>query len=258
MVAQGATKKANKVGANMNNLGTCWYCGKMVALDEFGDPSERAFHFSCFLKYETERDKTLEEYLRLKSKVSFERALRKIERQSGLNINDYYDDASAVEEFIDENPHKFDSSDEIMAAIELVHERIKSKTQFKIGRRRVDFLIPSLHVALEIDGKLHEFKVVKDSNREIEIMKNLNKQMGGSWEVIRIPTKYIETNIKQLGKAIAALYNSRQSERKKNNGFLPTNWSKTNKIAQINALSNIEDQTKETINLDNIINPVEL
>ncbi|KRN03210.1 hypothetical protein FD00_GL000552 [Liquorilactobacillus mali KCTC 3596 = DSM 20444] len=145
-----------------------------------------------------------------------------------------------------------------MAAIELVHERIKSKTQFKIGRRRVDFLIPSLHVALEIDGKLHEFKVVKDSNREIEIMKNLNKQMGGSWEVIRIPTKYIETNIKQLGKAIAALYNSRQSERKKNNGFLPTNWSKTNKIAQINALSNIEDQTKETINLDNIINPVEL
>ncbi|WP_240143885.1 DUF559 domain-containing protein [Liquorilactobacillus mali] len=242
----------------MNNLGTCWYCGKMVALDEFGDPGERAFHSSCFLKYETERDKTLEDYLKLKSKVSFERALKKIERQNGVNINDYYDDANAVREFIDEKPRTFESSDEIMTAIELVHERIKSKTQFKIGKRRVDFLIPSLHVALEIDGKLHEFKVVKDSNREIEIMENLNKQMGGNWEVIRIPTKYIETNIKQLGKAIAVLYKKRQNERKKNNGFLPTNWSKTNKVAQINALNDIEDQTKETINLDSVKKPTEL
>ena len=198
-----------------DNILTCWYCGCELA-SESKRASFRPFHTECQMKFESEQDKLKSDYIKLKSEVMFQRALREMERQDEVFISDYYDEAQLVHEISRNDPFKFQSSDEMITAIELVKKRVHSKVQFKIGRRRVDFLLPDLKVALEIDGALHRFKIGKDSEREIEVMNNLKEKIGGNWEVIRIPTDLIEKNIVRLVPAIKALYNKRQELRKEN------------------------------------------
>lgn len=228
-------------------LDTCWYCGHLV--DERGmsrDHYTRAFHADCADKFQAEQDKRLHDYLAMKTQIMYQRAIREMERQQTVNINDYYDEAQVVHDMATANPEKFDSSDEMMAAIELVHNRIHAKVQSKVGKYRVDFLLPDMHCALEIDGVLHEFKIRKDSVREIAIMDTLNKDDSG-WEVIRIPTKYIEKDITKLVPAIKALYEKRQALRRQHDGFLPASWSRTNTAAHIQAAEGLHDRTAKNM-----------
>ncbi len=44
-----------------------------------------------------------------------------------------------------------------MACIELLRSQIKVKTQQRIGRKRVDFILPDMKVVLEIDGRAPSF-----------------------------------------------------------------------------------------------------
>lgn len=241
----------------MESVVTCWYCGReMVSLSS--KASLRPFHPDCQLKFQQERDKDKNEYIKLKAEVMFERALREIEKQDSVYISDYYDEAELVHSMAKTDPTKFQSSDEMIAAMELVRNRIKTKVQFKVKRRRVDFLLPELNVALEIDGALHRFKIQKDSDREIEIMNNLQKEFGGNWEVIRIPTNLIEKKLSSLVPAVKALYAKRQELRKENGGFLPSYWNRTNKLSQIKALKGIEDKTVKTLETFQEDNPKEL
>lgn len=237
-----------------NSVLTCWYCGHEVSVETI-KAGIRVFHPDCQLKFEKEQDKLKSNYLKLKTEVMYQRALREMEKQDRLYISDYYDEAELVHEMSKETPTKFQSSDEMMVAMELVNKRIHAKPQFKIGRRRVDFLLPDLNVALEIDGFLHEFKVVKDSAREIEIMNNLHKKFGGNWEVIRIPTKFVEKDLTKLVEAIKTLYDVRQKLRKKNGGFIPTYWNRTNKVSQIKALRGIRDKTLDSIDKKELYHP---
>lgn len=238
------------------NILTCWYCGHEIP-SSVAYHSQRSFHPDCLIKFQTERDKQLEDYLRLKMKVMFERALREMEKQDDVYVTKYYDEAQLVREMALNNVNKFQSSDEMMAAMELVRKRVKTKVQYHIGHRRVDFLLPELHVALEIDGALHRFKINKDSQREIEIMDDL-KKLGGNWEIIRVPTDLIEKNLTKLVPAIKALYKVRQELRAKNGGFLPSYWSRTNRIAQIDALMGVKDKSKASLNDYHDTHPQEL
>ncbi|MFT8937422.1 hypothetical protein [Liquorilactobacillus sp.] len=239
------------------NVLTCWYCGcEMISESE--KASLRPFHTECQIKFEKDQDELRTKYVKLKSEVMFQRALREMERQDEVFMSNYYDEAQLVHEMSQNNPFKFQSSDEMMAAIELVRKRVHTKAQFKIRKRRVDFLLPDLKVALEIDGALHRFKIGKDSEREIEIMNNLKKDFGGNWEVIRIPTDLIEKNLTRLVPAIKALYNKRQKLRKENGGFLPSYWSRTNKMSQISALKGTKDATLKTLDTYQEDNPKEL
>ena len=72
-------------------------------------------------------------------KVMFERALREMEKQDDVYVTKYYDEAQLVKEMALNNVNKFQSSDEMMAAMELVRKRVKTKVQYHIGHRRVDF-----------------------------------------------------------------------------------------------------------------------
>lgn len=226
-------------------LHECWYCNEYIV--ESGPyPKERSFHEECKERYLIEKEETKTEYIRLKVEVMFERALRTIEKQDYGSISEYKEAADAVHELAQRDSNKFASSHEMVAAMELIRNRVKTKVQYPINRRRVDMLLPELKVALEIDGNLHKFRIGKDSDRDIEIMNYLNENDNG-WEVIRIPTIFIEKNITKLVPSIKQLYKERQELRRKHNGFLPSYYSSHNRSSQLKALEGINDKTKYSL-----------
>lgn len=204
----------------------CWYCGENV-VKTFNDPSNRVFCETCKEDYLREKEETLEKYVALKIEVMYERSLRYMEKQL-LSMHKYKEAAESVIEFAKGDPNRFASSHEMMAAMELIRNEIPIKMQYKVKRHRIDILIPSLKVALEIDGYMHQYKILKDSVRDVDLV----NEFGVGWEVIRIPTKHIEQNLKQLVPAIKALYKEKQKLRKKNGGFIPTYFSKRDQELQ--------------------------
>lgn len=239
-IAGGVYLKMGKV-----YIADCWYCHEPLVSSKWAWRN-RAFHEDCFELYEEKRDKDKEEYVRLKVEMMYERALRMMEKQDNLKMNLYKEAAEAVYELAKRDSTKFASSAEMVAAMELINNRVKIKIQYPVNRRRIDILIPDWKVALEIDGSLHQYRIGKDSKRTIEILGELNKEESG-WEVIRIPTKYIEANVSQLVPAIKTLYNERQQLRKENGGFIPSYYSRHNRSEQLIALEGIVDKSKEMI-----------
>ena len=228
----------------------CWFCGeslivedKPVEMNFFGKYiEERNFHEDCKPLYRKRRDEIKEEYIRLKIEVMFERALRMMEKQDGFHINDYKEASEVVGELARKDPKKFDSSHEMMAAMELINNRIHTKVQYPLNKRRIDMLLPSLKVALEIDGVHHNFIIGKDSDRDIEILNELNKNDKG-WEIVRIPTKIIEKNLKELIPTIRHIYKEKQDLRRRNGGFIPSYYSRTNLSAHLKAVQGVNDPT---------------
>lgn len=225
---------------------TCWHCGEFLAADTTviaaGSSGGRKFCPECKELFETKREETKRKYIQYKVEVTIERALRLIEKQDSCSfrMDEYYDASAVVTDLFRKDSTKFDSAHEVIACIELIRNLIKTKTQQRIGRKKVDFLLPDLKVVLEIDGNLHDFKIGKDSQRDIFILNELNKDDKG-WEIIRIPTSLIEKDITKLVPSIKVLYKKRQELRRKYNGFIPPYYSRHNKIAQVEALKGASD-----------------
>lgn len=215
----------------------CWRCGEY-----FGGKNARGREYcdDCIELFQEEDKELMDRYLEKKIRIMWRRAVNNLEKQS-LRMDDYYYEAQAVLELALSNYGKFRSSPEMMAAMELLKNNIKIKTEYKILKYRVDFFLPDLKVVLEIDGRLHDFKVKKDSNRDVAILTELNKGETG-WEIIRIPTKYIEQNVKQLVPAIKGLYKERQRLRRKNGGFLPAYYSKHDTAQQLKVIKDLKDE----------------
>lgn len=189
--------------------------------DKHKDVSRRMFCDACFTKIKAEHSNDKKEYLHYKKKLMLERAVRSLEKQA-LDIYRYKDIIEDLWEYIQEQPEKFDSSYEMIAAIILIENEIKSKMQYKVGKYRVDFLIPEHKIVLEIDGDMHENTLYKDNNRDIE----LRRILGADWETVRIGTKYLDQNAKALPDAMFAVKEEKQKLRARNNGFLPDWYSK--------------------------------
>lgn len=217
----------------------CWYCKKEVknALSEGTDYHGFLVHRKCLEPCKEYENDLYDEYNRNRMETFWNKALRSIKKK--YNINMYFEEAQIVYDKAMSDYKKFQSSQEMMAAMELIRKRIHTKVQYPILNYKVDFLLPELKVALEIDGGLHKFQIVKDSAREIAIMNELNKEDTG-WEVIRIPTNMMEKDIQKLVPAIKMLYKKRQETRRKNGGFLPTNWSRTNRDMQLEILKEVD------------------
>ncbi|MBC1230538.1 DUF559 domain-containing protein [Listeria booriae] len=241
----------------------CWECNGYIS-------REAAVHFrelsggrnlcvECQQQYRQKIEQTKQEYIGYKIEVTLERAIHLIEKQEkcSMRMEEYLDAYEAVSEFFRNDSNKFDSAHEVMACIELLRNGVKVQAQQKIGRKRVDFILPDLKVVLEIDGGLHRFKVGKDSERDVFILNTLNKDDSG-WEIIRIPTKLIGVNIRQLLPAIKALYKERQDLRKRHDGFIPSYYSRTNRMAHVSALKGvfpnheIEDMEHDTLDANEL------
>jgi very-short-patch-repair endonuclease len=114
---------------------------------------------------------------------------------------EYKEASEVIRERIEREPEVFDSAHEMVAAIELLRNYVHLKLQTKIGRYRVDMTLPDHRVALEIDGELHEMKSsrIKDKERDIKIRSSLEDL---NWEIVRIPTKFIDRKVVKLLPAI--------------------------------------------------------
>lgn len=184
--------------------------------EENSQINPRYFCSKCYQDYTAELSEQRKEYAKLKKVLMLERAVRLLERQA-LDIYEYKDIIDQMRDYVEEQPEKFESSHEMIAAIILVSSGIKIKSQYKILKYRVDFLVPVLKVVLEIDGDLHKLNTLRDNKRDIDIREELGKE----WETVRIGTKYLEQNAPALVEAIIAVRNEKKRLREKHHGYLP-------------------------------------
>lgn len=199
----------------------CWTCGVKLNKKRHWNGIGREYCDECF---ENEK-KNAEDYQYFRKINMHNTALFILERQKNANIEDYKEASEVVLDFVLEGTKSFDSSSEIVAAMELIKQRVHCRVQEKILNYRVDFVLPDFQVVLEIDGDHHKSRITYDGQRDIEIRKELNKS-GGKWEVVRIPTEHINTNVRKLLDAVIIVSDRRRELRGKNDGFLPSHYEK--------------------------------
>ena len=119
-------------------------------------------------------------------------------------------------EWVEKNLYKsgwFQSTEEIMTALELIRRNVKSHHQVRVYDYFVDFVLPDYKVILEIDGKLFHGKDREERERiRDEVVAD---KFGEDWEVIHIDTENINMNITKLIPAIKAVLKKRHKRKNK-------------------------------------------
>ena len=195
----------------------CWICGDTATTTKqvydgfcFITPSlteyRRCYCDRCLKELEREENEERELYVKLKKRQMFRRACDILEGQH-TNMYEYQEAIDVVHDFLEDNVDRFDSSYEVLTAIVLVHNRIYSKMQQKVGKYQVDFVLPDLMVVLEIDGERRKQRKDYDSVRD----KAIKKELGPYWEIIRIPTEHLDKDAKKIPKAIDKVIEYRET-----------------------------------------------
>lgn len=243
----------------------CWKCGKEAtgiaiynwnkdkslediissrdehkAQNKFEASYHRSFCINCFENYKKEYNEKLNNYLQLKIWLMHERAVKIIENSLTCFMDDLKESCDEVLKF-NLKKQNLASADEVIVAIMLLDESYEFKIQYQIGKYRVDFFIPEEKIVLEVDGYMHEHKNIEDSKRDIEIRGILGKD----WEVVRIPTKYIEQNPMAITQAMIEMKKEKQKLRKANNGIIPENFSKRESSHYKKILENINKKLND-------------
>lgn len=169
-----------------------------------------------------DREVGIEENYELKER-KFENAIKRIENSNykrdkkDFDFSKYEYAISRVHEKLHTHGW-YQSTEEIIAAIMLIKNKVKARHQVKMGKYMVDFLLPEEKIILEIDGTVyHTAKTLeKEKLRDSLIILAL----GATWEVIRITDEHLNGNPKNLIKAIRAVKKNRQRIRKLYNGQL--------------------------------------
>ena len=195
----------------------CWICGEPATktkpiIDGFGwiePPLSKYRRCYCDSCYKEQERKELEEhklYIKLKKHEMFRKAVKILEDQT-TDMYEYKEAIEVVQDFLEDNVDRFDSSYEVLTAIVLVQNRIYSKMQYKVGPYQVDFLLPDLLVVLEIDGERHKHRKDYDSARD----KFIKKTLGPHWDIIRISTEHLDKNSKKIPEAIEKVLEYRET-----------------------------------------------
>lgn len=174
-----------------------WADGNVAYIQPNSKMTQRCYCDECFEKMRTTQREENETYIKLRKRRMLETAIDSLEHQN-VKLYNYRAAIKAVQSFLEENPDKFDSSYEVLAAIILVKHRIRCKLQYKIGRYQVDMLLPDLFVVLEIDGDRHKYNKKHDSARDVKI----KMALGSQWEIVRINTDYLDQHADRLLDAI--------------------------------------------------------
>lgn len=135
-----------------------------------------------------------------------ETAIKRISKVA--DIKKYDKAVSWIRKNID---HKgwFQSTEEIMVAMELIRRGIKAHHQVRIYEYSVDFVLPDYKVILEVDGSIYHGKdKLKQQILRDEVVSD---KMGDGWQVVRISTDCINMNVTKLMPAIKKVLNPRKS-----------------------------------------------
>lgn len=199
----------------------CHICGEEMKVMAYIRNTEYTCK-QCKLKEYLADKEIKNEYSKEAKEKKFNNAIKRIEKSVGRNISKY---EKAIE-VVHKNLYKdnwFESTEEIMVAIELLKNNVKLRHQVKVGIYRVDFVLENEKVILEIDGKI--FHTEKTKPKEQVRDNILLMKFGLAWEVIRITDEYVNNNIKKLLPAIIKLRDERKRIRKNFNGALPKWYS---------------------------------
>jgi very-short-patch-repair endonuclease/transposase-like protein len=105
----------------------------------------------------------------------------------------------------------YQSTEEIMVALELIRRGVKAHHQVRIFNYTVDFILPEMKVALEIDGKIFHGK--DQLNYQTIRDDAIIYKLGDGWELIRISTENINVNVTKLIPAINTVLKRRTTEK---------------------------------------------
>lgn len=143
--------------------------------------------------------------------------IRKMTKYIPDNELEMYEEAIAVMENDIFNKYKFDSSEEVLVAIELIKNNIPFKHHEKIAGYEVDFFLPDEKIILEIDGIIyHNMRVDMDKIRDDNIIGFL----GQDYRVVRILDKSINNTVLNLMCIIEEYLTSGLAR----NNYLDDNW----------------------------------
>lgn len=208
----------------LTSIVPCFNCGKNIQ-HEFYKPRKRVYCDECKDIVLKQYDEDVKTHVFYKLKVMHEHAIRIIENSCRFDINKLKESIEFVREMELHSPESFLSSYEIVVAIILIEENFLFKINHSVGKYKIDFFLPEEKICLEVDGGFHEYSLAKDGKRDIEI----RHLLGSEWETIRISTKYIERNPSKIIEFMQMSYDKIKEARSKNNGMLPSNFSKVTK-----------------------------
>ncbi|WMJ87773.1 endonuclease domain-containing protein [Anaerocolumna sp. MB42-C2] len=137
-----------------------------------------------------------------------EKLKKAIKRISKVTDIRHYENAIIKVQYSFDKPMYYQSTEEIMVALELLRRGLVAYHQVQVFDFRVDFVIPQLKVALEIDGApFHRKDRLSSQMLRDEIIAN---KLGNGYEVIHIPTDNVNLNITKLIPAIKAVLSRRK------------------------------------------------
>lgn len=197
----------------------CWSCHKDVRI-LFERQNENNRRRVWCEECDKERLKTKKEIDEMSCKVSIYRMLEKAQQileNQGMDMDDYHEVIIVVADAIREKRSSFGSAYEIAAAIELISQGAKVKTQYSVKGYKVDLLLPELKVAVEIDGDRHNYSKQKDAERDIYV----HEALGTEWETVRVKPSIIEGHLPDILQYITGKYAKQQKLRAENDGMIP-------------------------------------
>lgn len=103
----------------------------------------------------------------------------------------------------------FQSTEEVMAGIEFMKNQVRTIHQQKIGRYKVDFVLPEYKALVEIDGRIYHSDKYREGKRDGMILLTI----GTSWHMVRIDTDLVNSNIRKLLPAVKAVIEEQNSNR---------------------------------------------
>lgn len=162
-----------------------------------------------------DRERQIEQNAETKER-KFANAVKRIEKQTKLSL--YKDAIDKVKSKLHTHGY-FDSTEEIMVAIELLKNRVGFIHQKKFMRYCLDFVIPSEKIVLEVDGST--FHTEETKKREIIRDDLIVLHYGLDWEVIRITDKLLNKDITKLVPAIKEIKAQRKELKAQHGGILP-------------------------------------
>ena len=196
----------------------CCICGKEVMTYSYRSNKQYTCKQCKLEKALADKETRVEEDYEVKER-KFENAVNRV-KQVVCFTEDYEIAAGKIHAKL-HNSGWFQSTEEIMVAIELVKNKIKSRHQVQFGKYKADFVLPEEKIVLEVDGTPFHNNFTRDKENLRDNL--ITIALGTEWEVIRISDNLINKNIKELIPALIAVKLERKKVRFQNCGELP-NW----------------------------------
>lgn len=200
----------------------CYMCGEETMSLSY-IPKFKYTCSLCKLEKKKEEQGLRKQLNELTKENKLEKAISVISKKA--NISQYSKAIKIVHRNLNVSNY-FESTEEILTALELLKNNIMIKHQVKINRYRVDFVLTDLKVILEVDGKHFHLKENRDKENARDSIISLS--VGPSWEIIHISDDDLNNNITKLVPAIKSIIEQRKYIRSQYNGIIPEWYSDRN------------------------------